>query len=282
MCKIKIISHCMFSLSNKSESSNKNTNKSTELSTQEDIEFVTRVHSDSEDLILGDYRISNYREDDNDDSKQTHKRTTTYMEYFLKFGLHICIHISLLSILEPFIFFSYIIVIEKARFFNQFKHFVENMDPLVSSNNAEIRNELFYQLAVNFFKTEHVSADKYFEGLRITSEQDKELTEQTNTDLEQTALLFFFVVLSITSGYYIMFQYYYRRKLFIFKILMKHLGLMVFIGLYEIWFFQKIILKYKPWSESEITYYLMQCFASHVYTYYPELKFTLTNETITC
>ena len=276
----------MFSLSNDRGSSNNiistSMNNSIRLSNQEEIEFVTRPHSDSEDLILGDYNSSNDNDYDSKKIMPSYKRITTYTEYILKFGLHICIHISLLSILEPLLFFSYIIVIEKKMFFNQFKHFVENMDPLMSSNNAEIRNEQFYQLAIQFLKTEHASADEYFEGLRITSEQDKELTEQNNAELEQKAFHFFFVVLAITSCYYIMFQYYYRRKLFIFKILIKHLGLMIFIGLYEIWFFQSVILKYKPWTESEITYYLMQCFASHVYNYYPELRFTLTNETVTC
>ena len=278
----------MFSLSNDRGSSNNiistQMNNSIKLSNQEEIEFVTRPHSDSEDLILGDYNSSNENDNDYDSKKiiPSYKRITTYTEYILKFGLHICIHISLLSILEPLLFFSYIIVIEKKMFFNQFKHFVDHMDPLISSNNELIRSELFYNLAIEFLKSEHASADEYFADLRITSEQDKELNDQNNDHLEKKALLFFFVILSITVVYYTVFQYYYRRRLFIFKILMKHLGLMVFIGLYEIWFFQTIILNYKPWSESEISYYLMQCFASHVYNYYPELRFTLTNETVTC
>jgi len=257
--------------------------------TSQEIELVdrNRPHSDSEEYFLNDHHKIPNNDNDNDDDDtikllQKYKRKTTYTEYFFKFGLHICIHITFLSILEPLLFFAYIIVIEKKKFFDQFKHFVENVDPLFSSKNVEIRGQPFYALAIEFFKSEHVSADEYFANLRITAEQDKLLTEERNHLLEKQAFLFFFILLSFTSIYYAIFQYYYRRKLFIFKILMKHLGLMLFIGLYEVWFFLTVILKYKPWSESEITYYLMQCFASHLYQYYPELQFSLKNETVSC
>jgi len=262
------------------------TNNNTTQTSPEEIELVNRnrPHTDSEEYFLDDHKVPTQDDNDNDTIKllQTQKRITTYTEYFFKFGLHICIHITFLSILEPILFFTYIIVIEKKKFFDQFKHFVENVDPIFSSKNVEIRGQPFYTLAIEFFKTEHVSADEYFANLRITAEEDKLLTEQRNAFLEKQAFLFFFILLSFTSVYYAIFQYYYRRKLFIFKILMKHIGLMVFIGIYEIWFFLTVILKYKPWSESEITYYLMQCFASHLYQYYPELNFSLKNETVSC
>jgi hypothetical protein len=262
------------------------TNNNTTQTSPEEIELVNRnrPHTDSEEYFLDDHKVPSQNDNDNDTIKllQTHKKITTYTEYFFKFGLHICIHITFLSILEPILFFTYIIVIEKKRFFDQFKHFVENIDPLFSSKNEEIRSQLFYDLAIQSFKNENISADEYFADLRITAQQDKLLTEQRNSHLEHQAFLFFFILLSFTSVYYAIFQYYYRRKLFIVKILMKHIGLMVFIGIYEIWFFLTVILKYKPWSESEITYYLMQCFASHLYQYYPELKFSLQNETISC
>lgn len=262
------------------------TNNNTTQTSPEEIELVdrNRPHAGSDDFFLDDHKIPNHDENDNDTIKllQTPKRVTSYTEYFFKFGLHICIHISFLSILEPILFFTYIIVIEKKKFFDQFKHFVENIDPIFSSKNEEIRSQPFYDLAIQSFKYENVSADEYFTNLRTTAQQDKHITEQRNSYLEKQAFLFFFILLSFTSVYYAIFQYYYRRNLFILKILMKHIGLMAFIGMYEIWFFQTVILKYKPWSESEITYYLMQCFASHLYQYYPELKFSLKNETVSC
>lgn len=253
-----------------------NLDKSTSTQNSEEIELVTRPHSGSEELFLD----SHY--DDTERLLTMYKRKTSYTEYFLKFGLHICIHVSFLSILEPLLFFNYIIVIEKDMFFQHFKHFVDVLDPFFSSYNEEVRQQQFYNLATEFFKRDGANADSYFENLRLNAEHDKLLADETNGFLVHKAFMFFFIMLSVTVCYYIAFQYYYRRKLFIVKILSKHLGLMIFIGLYELWFFQNVILKYKPWSESEITYFLMQCIASHFYNYYPEYKFTLQNETVTC
>ena len=209
-------------------------------------------------------------------------RITTYTEYILKFILHICIHITLLSILEPLLFFEYIVKIEKSMFFSQLKHFMNNIDSTISKDSTEIRSEDFYTLFIEYLKYYNINVDNYLFELRTEAENDSLLITENNNNLEKKSFTFFFIMLSVTITYYIAFQCYYKRKLFFFKILMKHIGLMIFIGLYELWFFQNIILNYKAWAGSEITYFLMQCLFTHIYKYYPELLITLKNETVTC
>lgn len=241
-----------------------------------------RIRSESEELMINQNNPNvNIRTIDNVDIIPE-KKITSYLEYALKFVLHILIHITLLSLAEPLLYFDYIAIIEKRVFFDQLKKFVKNIDPIFQSNNEEIRSALFYSLMVEYFKYENVDNSNYLNELQLQAEYDKIVNEKNNDELERKSFELFYILLGCTCFYYIMFQYLYRRKYFIFKILLKHLGLILFIGLYEIWFFQNVIIKYQPWSQNEITYYLMTCFSYHFLKFYPELDFTFNNTNLTC
>lgn len=206
----------------------------------------------------------------------------TWLERCLKFGLHILFHISFLSILEPLLFFKYIIVIENQAFLRQFNHFTDNLDPLLNNEDENIRDQLYYKIFIESLHEEDANVDSYFEGLRLDAESANIKNEIINHKLESKAFLFFYCTIFTTFLYYITFQYFYRKKYLLFKMLIKHIGLMSFIFIYELWFFNTIIIKYLMISQEELTYYLMQCIFSRIYDAYPDLSFTLRNETITC
>jgi hypothetical protein len=221
-----------------------------------------------------------------DRKQESINSTTSYkktcIERYLKFGLHILFHISFLSILEPLLFFNYIIVIENQLFLQQFNHFTENLDPLLKDNNKYIRDQDYYYIFVESLHKEDVCFDSYFEDLRRDAEISNKNNKVINDELESTAFTFFYITITTTFLYYVIFQYFYRKKYLLFKMLKKHIGLMIFIFIYELWFFNTIILKYLMISQEELTYYLMQCIFSRFYDAYPELSFTLRNEKITC
>jgi hypothetical protein len=246
---------------------------------EDSIELISpsRIRSESEEPILETSRtVTNTTQTD----IVIHK--TTYTEYTLKFILHICIHITLLSLLEPILYFNYIVVIEKQVFFNQLKKFLKNIEPIIKNNNQEIRNADFYNPMIEFFKYEQLDNSKYFDDLEQQAQADQIIINDDNENLENISFRFFYILFACTCLYYIAFQYLYKRKYFIFKILLKHLGLILFIGVYEIWFFQNVVIKYVPWSESQITYYIMKCAAYDFLKYYPEFKFSFENTELTC
>ena len=243
-----------------------------------------RTRSDSLDIYQQERStLVNMNTDDSYTSVITNNvYKKTYLEKYLKFGLHILFHLSFLSILEPLLFFNYIIVIENELFLQQFNHFTENLDPLLENNNEYIRNQEYYDIFIEALHKEDVCIDNYFEELRIDAENANKHNTVINDKLETKAFTFFYITITVTILYYIIFQYFYRKKNLLLKMILKHVGLMTFIFIYELWFFNTIILKYLMISQEELTYYLMQCIVSKFYAAYPELSFTLRNETISC
>ena len=112
-------------------------------SLDDNVELVPiRTHSDSEDLT-SDYI--------------THQHKKSKVESVLKFILHICVHISMLSILEILLYFYYIVVIEKKVFFRQLEKFLNNLNPIVEKNSHFVRNDPAYLLIINILKDNHIS-----------------------------------------------------------------------------------------------------------------------------
>tara|TARA_B100001093_G_scaffold420866_1_gene412937 strand:+ start:161 stop:910 length:750 start_codon:yes stop_codon:yes gene_type:complete len=239
-----------------------------ENSTDDNVELVPiRTHSDSEDLT-------------NDFIPHSYKKTR--LESLLKFILHICVHISMLSVLEMLLFFYYIVVIEKKVFFRQLEKFLNNLSPIIEKNSFTIRNEPAYQVIIELLKQDQLSLVYDYNLMQEKSIADMDSINKSNHLLFNKALFFSIIMSSTTVLYYIIFQLVYKKKLLIFKLLGKHLGLMFFIGLFELWFFQNIIIQYNPWSESQVSFYIFQCFMKNVIYYYPELKFVLPDQELSC
>ena len=73
------------------------------------------------------------------------------IEAFMELLLHICVHLTLLSLLEPILFFNYVIGMEKDLFFDQIKSLVDLLTHHFKDEEAqEIRSENFYTLFIEF------------------------------------------------------------------------------------------------------------------------------------
>ncbi len=205
------------------------------------------------------------------------------IEAFMELLLHICVHLTLLSLLEPILFFNYVIGMEKDLFFDQIKSLVDLLTHHFKDEEAqEVRSENFYTLFIEFLKYEDVSIDNTIEDMREESDVMASKNDKFNDKLHDKAFLFFYIMLSVTCSYYFIFQLIFKKKYLFFKVVGKHLALMVFVSLYEVWFFLNIIYKYRPWAIEEMTLFITECFYDRLFKYYPELEFMEQNVTATC
>ena len=218
----------------------------------------------------------------NDNYNENTKNKTNNIEYYFKFGLHICFHILFLSLLEPLLFFNYVVIMENKILKTEFNNLITSFSNTLLSNHNTVRNDIYYKYLIDALVNKDIYIGEFIYNLQEQSTNSRMITNKLNNELEKKAFIFFYVILFITCMYYCIFQYIYRKKHLLKKILLKHLGLIIFLFLYELWFFQNIILNYSLISQQELVNYLTQCFLNNLFINYPETSCILHNVTLTC
>ena len=194
---------------------------------------------------------------------------------------HVLIQLSFLSILEPLLFFNYIIGLEEEMFYEQLDNITEESDQLISQETAQqIRNQPFYDALLTFIVYEDQNIDGTYNKLRDSANDASDEAMQVLSSLKYQAFVMAVILNSVTIFYTMITKYIYNKK--IIKMVIHHITLIIFIGLFEIWFFTTIGSKYFPWSSDEIFFHLFQCFWVHTTDKFPELKGLEHNVTITC
>ena len=201
----------------------------------------------------------------NDNYNENTKNKTNNIEYYFKFGLHICFHILFLSLLEPLLFFNYVVIMENKILKTEFNNLITSFSNTLLSNHNTVRNDIYYKYLIDALVNKDIYIGEFIYNLQEQSTNSRMITNKLNNELEKKAFIFFYVILFITCMYYCIFQYIYRKKHLLKKILLKHLGLIIFLFLYELWFFQNIILNYSLISQQELVNYLTQCFLNNLF-----------------
>ena len=209
------------------------------------------------------------------------KDETTIIEKFFVFLNHVLIQISLLSFLEPMLFFYYIVDMEKSLFYEQLDSFVIHTLDLFDENTIQkIKNQAFYPLIFDFLTFENIYVDSLYNELKHNSEFSQIEQEKLINSLFEIAFRFCYIINIINIFYSLTIKYFFNHK--IIPMLFHHCILIIFIGLYEIWFFQNVVLKYLPWSKDEILFYIFQCVWLKYEEHFPELKNVEQNITMSC
>ena len=191
------------------------------------------------------------------------------------------IQLSFLSILEPLLFFNYIIGLEEEMFYEQLDNITEESDQLISQETAQqIRNQPFYDALLTFIVYEDQNIDGTYNKLRDSANDASDEAMQVLSSLKYQAFMMALILNAVTIFYTMITKYIYNKK--IIKMVIHHITLIIFIGLFEIWFFTTIGSKYFPWSSDEIFFHLFQCFWVHTTDKFPELKGLEHNVTIAC
>jgi hypothetical protein len=209
-------------------------------------------------------------------SEKCEKKNNKVLKYGLKLILHALIHISMLSLLETLFFFYYAAPTEKDFLLDQLDSAIVSFD----MHEDELRGEFLYKYLTENNDGSYI--DNYYTGLKTDAMDSKRMNDNINNELYNSALFFVYICSGTTVVYYGMYQYIYRKKHFIFKIVFEHLFLIMFIGLYELWFFKNIVINYKFMSEDELVYYIFSCYWDSVRNNYPELVNFEKNVSIVC
>lgn len=202
-----------------------------------------------------------------------------HVKYILSTLLHITIQISYFSLFEPILYFNYISVVEKEAFFHEINTITKYED--IYTDSELIRQQEFYSLFIQFLRYDNVHIDNTYYRLESSANEAKHDRITERGELQRIAYTFTICSWVATILYSIIFKLLYRKKA-IFKYYIDHMIYIVFIGVYEIWLFRNVILKYLPWTKEELEFYLFKCFWSKTVQYYPELECMQDNITVTC
>ena len=194
--------------------------------------------------------------------------------------IHVFVHITLLSLLEPLFYFLYVINIEKNLFFNQIKILINKIVTQMNSEaiNTILSNPIVYYTITTTFGN-NTSLDNYFSDLKNDYENSIDENNKLKNNLEHKAYMFSLISGSCTIVYFVFHQVIYKEKYLFLKIMLEHIILVLFIGFYEYWFFNNIILHYSPWTDAEITYYVITCSWKKAMKKIPALGLFVKNET---
>lgn len=215
---------------------------------------------------------------DDDDKKCTYNDTLKFTMILIN---HILIQLSLLSILEPLLFFNFIIRMEEEMFYEQLDSITESTQDIISYDNAQsFREQIFYDPLIEFIVHEHQSIDSTYNMLQHSAETANEEAAKILSSLEKKSFEMALIINLIAFVYTLGIKYVYKES--IIKMLIHHVTLIFFIGIFEIWFFTNIASKYFPWSSDEIMFHLFQCFWIDLTNKFPEMHRLENNVTFSC
>ena len=194
--------------------------------------------------------------------------------------IHISVHITLLSLLEPLFYFLYVVNMEKDLFFHQIKILINQ---IVANMNTDMINAILSNPLVNFGITTTLGndtyLDSYFQDLKTDYIESLDENEKNKNELEEKSYYFSGYCFLFTTFYFILHQCIYQEKYLFWQIMLEHIILVLFIGFYEYWFFNNIVLHYSPWTDQEITYYIVTCTWNKAIKKIPALNMFVKNET---
>ena len=164
---------------------------------------------------------------------------------FLKVCLHINIHLKFLCLLEPLFYFLYASELESYIFIDKLNNIITQI--LKPIDNFLISNKKLKELVNDL-------------TLKYKKEKDNsiKLKNESNHNLFLTSLYPFYITLIVLLILSCITKKY--TSISIKLIYLEHFLLMVFVGLYEYWFFTKILINFKPVSDYEILYLVFDIF----------------------
>ena len=190
-------------------------------------------------------------------------------EYLLTFPLHIFLHILLLSICETILFFSYISNIESEALMNKISQFLKMI-------NNEILNYEFVSFSYDINNNDLMDYENNLHN--NYNEEDKDRKDNNNTLLNKSCICSIVIFCTFIIYYISLYTTSVIRKykISIYKIIIEHLILMLFIGIFEYWFFNNIIMKYISITNGELIYVSFNCLMKTLNEKEPNLNLNST------
>jgi len=219
---------------------------------------LSRINNISQHNLLSlsidnnEYITTNSIEIDNDENVENKKTCfkNRKKNNLIIVPLHLILHIILLSIFEIILYFHYITKIENKVFYDKIEHYINNVNFDNRLNNPLIANTINFELNSD-------SSKNYLYNLKELNDNSISDRNDYNSNLEQKSYFITYILSGIFIFYILINVFKFELKLK--KLIAEHVVLLSCIGLYEIWFFYNVILKYKLIDSDEINYIVTSC-----------------------
>jgi hypothetical protein len=219
-----------------------------------DIELIKNRNISQHNLLNheSNYRQTNTNEEINEELNDDNKKCCENKKKnnYVIIPLHLILHIILLSIFEIVLYFHFITKIENQVFLNKVEDYLKDFNINNRINEPIISQILNYELNSQ-------DANQYYDSIKNNYEVSLNKRNLFNEKLEKESYLITYILIGVFILYTCLTIFKY--KLNIKKLIVEHLILIICIGLYEIWFFFNVILKYKLIDSDEINYTIISC-----------------------
>ena len=185
--------------------------------------------------------------------------------HILNFPLNVFLHILLLSICETILYFVYISKMENEVLLRKILDFLNNMNNFISNSNLNLDYSFNQNDLIN-----------YKENLKEDYDDAEKDREENNSNLLNKCIYASCIIFLIFTLYFIAIKLKLKKKINLKKILIEHIILIFFIGIFEYWFFNNIILKYISISNEELTYITFNCLMKSLNEKDPNLNLNST------
>ena len=155
------------------------------------------------------------------------------------------------------------------------------MQGIISNELSQnIRSQPFYDSFIDFLVYENLYIDSTYHRMEESAQKANAEASEILTSLKEKAFHMAIILNAITFFFTILVKIIYKKS--VSKMIIHHLTLIMFIGIFEIWFFTEIASKYFPWSSEEILFHLFQCYWMNTKEKFPEFKRLEHNVTFSC
>jgi len=167
--------------------------------------------------------------------------------------INLVAHVLVLAIFEPFFFFMYVTVFERKTYLKNIDRYVDSLIMQVnhlSQKYVDIIRELFF--GTNAKQTIEAELDH----MHVAALQAEASRDDFNHHLMIYAAVFTACIMLFLIGLVVLAK---LRNVYInwCRIIVDNLIIVLLIGLYEFFFFQVVVSRYKIESSTEVNYYIL-------------------------
>ena len=169
--------------------------------------------------------------------------------------ISVCLHVFIMVIFEIYFYFNYVVWIEKESFLNEIDRYLGELDTIPLTL---VQKDLI-KMIINLYPNNSVLLDYlYNEYIKSLSEQKKLLGELLVKACMMGGIVGLFLLVFVLAGLID------RKKIEWKWILIENIFMFMFLGVFEYFFFMKIIMNYSPITDAEIKYYV----AKEIFNYF--------------
>ena len=180
-----------------------------------------------------------------------HENFYKILEKFISISLHIFIMI----IFEIYFYFNYVIIIEKNLFIQKINKYLDNFNDLnLNENEKIIINNL---ISNNDNKLIDMLYNSYIESKEQNDIMINKLIYKSS---------FYASIVGLSFFIFLLIGVFYRKKIKWKWVIWENVMMLLFLGLFEYYFFFNIVLKYNPINDNELKYIIVKGFLDYLNT----------------